>query len=164
MDVFPKALLSLYSLEILDISKNNIEALPENIDVLTSLKFLACRRNRIRSLPAAIASMTSLGKLILTENPIVEGPGIIASYWRTAQVLGDSDKYFCNAVKHFLGGSPLAVAITLPQAYSKQAMATSSVEPTSISAHISSPIGWRPDYRTKNPYWYKTSSEIGIRY
>ena len=63
-------ILQLSKLEILDLSKNRIISIPEDINKLTSLKFLAVARNRITRLPLAIGDMTSLGKLKFDENPL----------------------------------------------------------------------------------------------
>lgn len=62
--------LQLSSLEILDVSKNKIESIPEDIKNMTSLKFLAIAKNRITRLPLALGDMATLSKLKFDENPI----------------------------------------------------------------------------------------------
>jgi len=57
-------------LEILDISKNRIIAIPEDIKRMTSLKFLAVARNRITRLPFALGEMHNLTKFKFDENPL----------------------------------------------------------------------------------------------
>ena len=63
-------MLQLSRLEILDLSKNRISSIPEDINKMTSLKFLAVSRNKITRLPLALGEMNSLGKLKFDENPI----------------------------------------------------------------------------------------------
>ena len=62
-------ILQLSKLEILDLSKNRLVSIPEDINRLSSLKFLAVARNRITKLPLAIGDMNSLGKLKFDEKP-----------------------------------------------------------------------------------------------
>lgn len=57
-------------LEILDISRNKIKALPDNIAKMSSLKVLAAQRNEIENLPFCISEMTSLLALKVDSNPL----------------------------------------------------------------------------------------------
>lgn len=62
----------MHTLEILDISKNRLKRLPDNIAKLSSLKVLALQRNAIGSLPLCLADMTRLRVLKLEGNPVEE--------------------------------------------------------------------------------------------
>lgn len=64
-------ILSLTQLEILDLSKNDLTSIPEDIKRMTSLKFLAIARNKISRLPIALGSMPNLHRLKFEDNPIV---------------------------------------------------------------------------------------------
>ena len=67
-------ILQLSSLEILDISRNRLRFLPEEISNLTSLKVLAIQRNKIERLPLCLGDMNSLRMLKLDDNPLVFPP------------------------------------------------------------------------------------------
>jgi len=60
----------LSSLEILDISRNKLQILPQELAKLTALKVLSVQKNRIEDLPLCLADMTSLQCLKLDGNPI----------------------------------------------------------------------------------------------
>lgn len=72
-------ILQLSSLEILDISRNRLKSLPEEIRQLSSLKVLAISRNRIEKLPLCLGDMSSLRMLKLDDNPLIFPPPEI---WR----------------------------------------------------------------------------------
>lgn len=100
--------LQLSKLEILDISKNRIGSIPEEIKNMTSLKFLAIARNKVTRLPLALGEMPSLHKLKFDENPI-EFPPPEALKPPTNKVASsiDSEKDVCQQVKRFLKAASL---------------------------------------------------------
>jgi Leucine-rich repeat (LRR) protein len=62
--------LQLASLEILDLAKNKLRSLPDEIRSLTSLKVLAVPRNRIERLPTCLGEMSRLCVLKVEDNPL----------------------------------------------------------------------------------------------
>ncbi len=62
------------SLEILDVSRNQITTIPAKIANLTSLKVLAIARNQIEELPVCLGDINSLQVLKLDGNPLVFPP------------------------------------------------------------------------------------------
>ena len=97
--------LQLNQLEILDVSKNRITAIPEDIKKLTSLKFLAVSRNRITRLPYALGEMSSLGKLKFDENPIEFPPPEalkLTAESSASAFEAEREKDTCQKVKRFL--------------------------------------------------------------
>ena len=102
--------LQLSKLEILDLSKNKIVGVPEDIKKMTSLKFLAVARNRITRLPFALGDMTSLSKLKFDENPIEFPPpdALKPSPERSISALeAEKEKDVCQRVKRFLKAAAL---------------------------------------------------------
>lgn len=96
--------LSLVKLEILDISKNSIDGIPEDIKKMTNLKFLAVARNQIKRLPYALGEM-NLVKLKFDENPIEFPPpeALKLSADRiNASVESEKDKDMCQQVKRYM--------------------------------------------------------------
>lgn len=96
--------LSLNKLEILDISKNAIEGIPEDIKRMTNLKFLAVARNQIKRLPLALGEM-NLVKLKFDENPIEFPPldALKPNADRAASMVeSEKDKDMCHQVKRFM--------------------------------------------------------------
>lgn len=98
--------LQLSKLEILDLSKNRISAIPEGIKAMTSLKFLAVARNKIARLPLALGDMPSLSKLKFDDNPIVFPPldeilKSTSAHPSIAAEIGE-EKDVCQKVKKFL--------------------------------------------------------------
>ncbi|KAL2880466.1 RAM signaling network component [Colletotrichum sp. CLE4] len=71
---FPLPLCDLRSLEILDLSKNKLRALPPDIVKLASLKVFSVQKNRIEELPVALSDMVSLQVLKFDGNPITFPP------------------------------------------------------------------------------------------
>lgn len=57
-------------LEILDISRNKIGSLPEEIVKLKSLRVLSVMQNRLDDLPAGLSNMTKLQILKVAGNPL----------------------------------------------------------------------------------------------
>lgn len=101
--------LSLSKLEILDISKNAIDAVPEDIKKMTNLKFLAVAKNQIRRLPLALGEM-NLVKLKFDENPIEFPPmdALKPAPDRTGSVIeSEKDKDMCQQVKRFMKATAL---------------------------------------------------------
>ena len=98
--------LQLSQLEILDVSKNRISSIPEDIKNLTSLKFLAVSRNRITRLPYALGDMSSLGRLKFDENPIVFPPpealASLSGSLSASAFEAEREKDLCQKVKRFL--------------------------------------------------------------
>jgi Leucine-rich repeat (LRR) protein len=66
--------LKLDTLEILDLSRNRIKILPEEIGKLKALKVLAIGRNRISRLPLSLGDLPRLQLLRSDENPLVFPP------------------------------------------------------------------------------------------
>lgn len=100
--------LQLTQLEILDVSKNRITAIPEDIKKLTSLKYLAVSRNRITRLPFALGEMSSLGKLKFDENPIEFPPPDalkLSSDSSASAFEAEREKDICQKVKRYLRGA-----------------------------------------------------------
>jgi Leucine-rich repeat (LRR) protein len=89
-------------LEILDISKNSIDSIPEDIKKMTNLKFLAVARNQIKRLPLALGEM-NLVKLKFDENPIEFPPADVLKP-PTDRTMADSekDKEMCQQVKRYM--------------------------------------------------------------
>jgi len=57
-------------LEILDISRNKISHLPEEIKKLTSLRVLSVMQNRLEDLPLGLSEMSKLQILKVAGNPL----------------------------------------------------------------------------------------------
>lgn len=66
--------MKLEALEILDLSRNRIKILPEDIGRLKALKVLAIGRNRITRLPLSLGDLPRLQLLKFDENPLVFPP------------------------------------------------------------------------------------------
>lgn len=85
---FPKAILSVPTIEILDLKGNKIESLPEDLSRLHKLRSLSIRQNRVSRLPLCIASMPALTCLTTRRNPIVFPP---MEEWSIPELAQDSD-------------------------------------------------------------------------
>jgi len=72
-------ILQLTALEILDISNNRLQRLPDEISNLSSLKVLAISRNRIERLPTSLGDISSLRMLKFDKNRLVFPPSEICS-------------------------------------------------------------------------------------
>lgn len=57
-------------LEILDLSRNKINSLPEEISKLTSLRVLSIMQNRLDELPLGLSDMSKLQILKIAGNPL----------------------------------------------------------------------------------------------
>lgn len=87
----------------MDISKNSIVAIPEEIKNMSSLKFLAIAKNKITRLPLALGEMPSLSKLKFDENPIEFPPPEALKPSENHNVSSiESEKDVCQQVKRFL--------------------------------------------------------------
>lgn len=64
----------LTSLELLDLSGNNINELPEGIGLLANLEWLYLNNNRLESLPETIGKISSLQRLDLRHNKLTYLP------------------------------------------------------------------------------------------
>lgn len=101
-------MLSLSKLEILDISKNFIDGIPQEIKNMSNLKFLAVARNQIKRLPLALGEM-NLVKLKFDENPIEFPPmDLLKQSDRNAAMIdSEKDKDMCQQVKRFMKNAAL---------------------------------------------------------
>ncbi|XP_008427935.1 leucine-rich repeat-containing protein 18 [Poecilia reticulata] len=66
--IFPKCLLKLRNLDELDLSRNQIQKLPEAIGTLKSLRRLDLHSNKLESVPESIGSLIELTYLNLANN------------------------------------------------------------------------------------------------
>ena len=99
--------LALPKLEILDISKNAIDSIPEDIKKMTNLKFLAVARNQIKRLPLALGEM-NLVKLKFDENPIeFPPPDVLKPNTDRNVAESEKDKEMCQQVKRFMKAQSL---------------------------------------------------------
>ena len=57
-------------LEILDISRNKLRRVPEEIKQLTSLRVFSLMYNKVEELPSSLADMNKLQILKVAENPL----------------------------------------------------------------------------------------------
>ena len=89
--------MHLERLEVLDISKNEIECFPDDFGSLMNLRVLSVARNRIETLPIYIASMESLRVLKLDHNPIEWPPEHIIRY-----LAEENDFMWLQTLKKFL--------------------------------------------------------------
>jgi Leucine Rich Repeat (LRR) protein len=67
------------SLEILDLSHNRLQTLPDEIRNMTSLKVFAVQKNRLERLPTSLGEINSLMVLKVEDNPLVFPPAEILS-------------------------------------------------------------------------------------
>ncbi|MFM7788769.1 MAG: COR domain-containing protein, partial [Microcystis panniformis] len=78
----PEALAQLTSLQELDLSDNQISEIPKALAHLTSLQYLYLSNNQIREIPEALAHLVNLKLLVLENNPITNvPPEIIRQGW-----------------------------------------------------------------------------------
>ncbi|XP_044228584.1 leucine-rich repeat-containing protein 18 [Thunnus albacares] len=66
--VFPKCLLKLTNVDELDLSRNLIQKLPENIGNFSSLRWLDLHSNKLESVPESIGNLVGLTHLNLSNN------------------------------------------------------------------------------------------------
>ena len=77
LNTITEELFSLPSLEILDLSENQLTELPKSINLLSSLKELHLESNQLNFLPETIGSLKSLEILDLSENKLKSVPNSI---------------------------------------------------------------------------------------
>lgn len=66
--IFPKCLLKLTNVDELDLSRNLIQKLPDNIGNFSSLRWLDLHSNRLESVPESIGNLVGLTHLNLSNN------------------------------------------------------------------------------------------------
>lgn len=65
---FPKCLLKLTHVDELDLSRNRIQKLPDNIGDLSSLRWLDLHSNKLESVPESVGDLVGLTHLNLSNN------------------------------------------------------------------------------------------------
>ncbi|XP_028278517.1 leucine-rich repeat-containing protein 18 [Parambassis ranga] len=68
LTIFPKCLLELTNVDELDLSRNLIQELPDNIGNFSSLKWLDLHSNKLKSLPESIGNLVGLTHLNFSNN------------------------------------------------------------------------------------------------
>ncbi|XP_053189058.1 leucine-rich repeat-containing protein 18 [Scomber japonicus] len=66
--IFPKCLLKLTNVDELDLSRNLIQKLPDNIGNFSSLRWLDLHSNKLESVPESIGNLVGLTHLNLSNN------------------------------------------------------------------------------------------------
>ncbi|XP_050932438.1 leucine-rich repeat-containing protein 18 isoform X2 [Lates calcarifer] len=66
--IFPKCLLKLTNVDELDLSRNQIQKLPDNIGNFSSLRWLDLHSNKLESVPESIGNLVGLTYLNLSNN------------------------------------------------------------------------------------------------
>ncbi len=66
-----KQLLQLDQLQILDLSRNKIQTVPEDIGNMTALRVLSVQHNRLENLPHCLADLSTLQILKVAGNPLL---------------------------------------------------------------------------------------------
>ncbi|XP_045926193.1 leucine-rich repeat-containing protein 18 isoform X1 [Micropterus dolomieu] len=66
--IFPKCLLKLSNVDELDLSRNLIQRLPDNIGNFSSLRWLDLHSNKLESVPESIGNLVGLTHLNLSNN------------------------------------------------------------------------------------------------
>lgn len=69
--IFPKCLLKLTNVDELDLSRNLIQKLPDNIGNFSSLRWLDLHSNRLESVPESIGNLVGLTHLNLSNNRLI---------------------------------------------------------------------------------------------
>ena len=97
-------ILLLSNLQTLDLSRNHLTSIPEDIKRMTSLKFLAFTNNQITRLPICFGEMTSLTRIKMDDNPISwPSPEEYSPDTVARNRAGfDNNTYVCNQVKRFM--------------------------------------------------------------
>ena len=67
---FDEQVFGLPQLEILDLSRNNVSEVPEEIDKMKALRVFAIQHNRIADLPLGLGEIGTLRMLKVTGNPL----------------------------------------------------------------------------------------------
>ncbi|KAK5853971.1 hypothetical protein PBY51_015079 [Eleginops maclovinus] len=69
--IFPKCLFKLTNLDELDLSRNLIQKLPDNIGNFSSLRLLDLHSNKLEALPESIGDLVGLTHLNLSNNHLI---------------------------------------------------------------------------------------------
>ncbi|GAA5883614.1 hypothetical protein JCM16303_004914 [Sporobolomyces ruberrimus] len=88
LTTFPAVLCEMPSIEILDISRNKIQKLPQNPGTLVNLKVFSIAKNRVKRLPTWFTSMTHLKVLKLDHNPLEWPPKEVTAFQTTGSIGG----------------------------------------------------------------------------
>lgn len=86
IDSIPATIALLINLEELDLSRNHLKQLPEEIGELKKLKELVLFKNNLTSLPASIGSCSNLERLVLSSNRIKVLPETIGKLSRLKEL------------------------------------------------------------------------------
>ncbi|KAG0903415.1 hypothetical protein G6F34_001141 [Rhizopus arrhizus] len=78
MITLPRAIGQLVNLEILDVSKNQLEFIPDSIQYLKKLKALNLSKNKLTHIPKTFGQLLHLTVLLLNHNHLTELPNEIA--------------------------------------------------------------------------------------
>lgn len=70
LTIFPKCLFKLANVEELDLSRNQIQKLPDNIGDFASLRLLDMHSNKLASVPESIGNLVELTHLNLANNSL----------------------------------------------------------------------------------------------
>lgn len=68
LTIFPKCLFKLTNVDELDLSRNQIQKLPDNIGDFSSLRWLDLHSNKLKSVPESIGNLVGLTHLNLANN------------------------------------------------------------------------------------------------
>ncbi|XP_034408327.1 leucine-rich repeat-containing protein 18 [Cyclopterus lumpus] len=71
--IFPKCVLKLTNVDELDLSRNLIQKLPDNIGSFWSLRLLDLHSNKLESVPESIGNLVGLTHLNLSNNRLISG-------------------------------------------------------------------------------------------
>ncbi|XP_042357672.1 leucine-rich repeat-containing protein 18 [Plectropomus leopardus] len=71
--IFPKCLLKLTNVDELDLSRNLIQKLPDNIGNFSALRWLDLHSNKLESVPESIGNLVGLTHLNLSNNRLICG-------------------------------------------------------------------------------------------
>jgi Leucine-rich repeat (LRR) protein len=74
LSALPESLGQLTHLQSLDLSRNQLTVLPESIGQLTKLQTLVLSRNQLTALPESLGQLTKLQSLDLSDNQLTEFP------------------------------------------------------------------------------------------
>ena len=84
----PCQVLSVLTLETLDLRNNRIEYLPEDLSKMQNLRTLSILHNNVKKLPLCIGQMTTLSFIQSRQNPIEFPP---PKQWRAGIRTSDND-------------------------------------------------------------------------
>lgn len=78
--VLPTELFTFTKLHYLNLSRNNLKDLPQEIGVFKQLKVIDVSRNKLDAFPVALCQMTHVKKLLLSRNLIPSIPACIGYF------------------------------------------------------------------------------------